>query len=443
MKKKNMLFSTKSYQYVCVFLVCYMIAINNIKNVFLSFVVIIAAFYFIKKSEYLLIPLYLSAIMGEYFVAISGVGISRILTTIFCFIVLLDGFINRQKYQISTIIALFVFSAFFLSSSVFSYRGEYLPALTMILNLLLLFCMYYIKIEDKDIRTYYETLIICVLIFSVYVAFETFGGHGAMQSNRLTFDESTNANMLGMALGQISVIITAAIMYSSRTTLRIVYLFCDLLVLTCLVMTGSRSALIGVIFAVFVVIVLNLFRKGSKCKSIVLIIGVVLMGGLIYNYIMSIDMEILSRFTINSVLETGGTGRTEVWKIVIKDILPKHLWFGVGFGDANVYDIVSRYTMHPHGSHNIFIAIFAQIGVVGGTVFILWLIWILISFCKAFLADNEMMIFPLLMIFQALGNGIGENIWTARYFWFNLGLGFVILHLERSHINMVKNNIKV
>lgn len=429
-----MLFSTKSYQYVCVFLVCYMIAINNMKNVFLSFAVIIVALYFIKKSEYLLIPLYLSAIMGEYFVAISGVGISRILTTIFCFIVLLDGFINRQKYQISTIIALFVFSAFFLISSIFSYRGEYLPALTMILNFLLLFCMYYIKIKEKDTETLYKTFIFCVLIFAIYIVFETFSGHGAMLSNRLTFDESTNANKLGMALGQISVIITAVIMSSSKTVFRIVSLLCDLLIIICLVMTGSRSALFGVIFAAFLVIVLNLFRKKSKYKSIVLIIGVVLMGGLIYNYIMSIDMEILSRFTINSVLETGGTGRTEVWRIIIKNILPKHFLFGVGFGDANVYDMVSHYTMHPHGSHNIFIAVIAEIGVVGGIAFISWLTWIIIKFCKFFLEENEMMILPLVMIFQALGNGIGENIWTTRYFWFDLGLGFVILHLKSRYI---------
>ncbi len=152
--------------------------------------------------------------------------------------------------------------------------------------------------------------------------------------------------------------------------------------LACLILTFSRSSWISLILALSVV---SLFNK--KYIKYALLISLVI--------IISDTLLKTGRSNISKVVEDSSfLYRLEIWKTSIK-IIKDHFINGIGFGTLNKYvaaysDIVSTKIEH---SHNLYIQIFVETGVLGFSIFIIFLMIILKKFKQRLLSkDNKIWI---------------------------------------------------
>jgi O-antigen ligase len=80
--------------------------------------------------------------------------------------------------------------------------------------------------------------------------------------------------------------------------------------------------------------------------------------------------NIIDRMTIQSVVETGGTGRWDIWKLMLNEVKSSQnkLILGRGFGDMNRIFLEGRWD--PAVAHNQLIQVLYNQGIVGLTAFL-------------------------------------------------------------------------
>ncbi len=77
----------------------------------------------------------------------------------------------------------------------------------------------------------------------------------------------------------------------------------------------------------------------------------------------------MSRFTIDSIIATGGTNRVSIWKAYFDYYFPSHWLFGIGFDPLNMYYAIEKYLKIGHGAHNLIIDIISVSGMFGLIIF--------------------------------------------------------------------------
>lgn len=406
-----------------ILLVVYMLLINNMKDSVLSLLAIVFSMLFILKPIYILPALFVSSLLGDYFVAFNGIGISRILVLVFIGGSLINCINEKRKLRLSHVLMLLVLCVFNIVSSATSITGILEPAMTMTLNLTLLFFMHY-TITD-DIHMFMKTMIIIMTILSLYIMYMITLGNGAtvmdLSISRIVIDESINANRLGMALAQlVSFFFGFAVVSRSKT----VYGFFCIINLINLVLTGSRSATLATIISIIIVIP---FISGKVYKKYFNIVIILLLLGGVYLAMQSYGVGVMDRFSIASIEESGGTGRTIIWEALLTNVIPAHLFFGVGLGGINIYNAITPYVDIAHGAHNIVISILTSTGIIGLVIYFTFFIKSLYTFIKS-IKKIKIIIIPLTMFLTSLVNGIGEDMYSNRFLWFNIGLGFMFIY---------------
>lgn len=140
-----------------------------------------------------------------------------------------------------------------------------------------------------------------------------------------------------------------------------------LLFLYLVFLTGSRGGLLAILGGMFAVFILYLKRnKNNKFWN--KLIKVILIGILMYLIVMfilnKINPELAVRFSIENVISSGGTGRTEIWKYYINLYGQSNLWyklFGYGLGSlSSIYRV----------AHNTWIESLLESGIIGSILLI-------------------------------------------------------------------------
>jgi O-antigen ligase len=417
--------STKFYSFLSVILIIYMILINNVQNSILSLITIMVSAIFIIKPLYILPPLFIASLMGEYFVAFQGIGMSRVMVIIFIIGSFIEFIKSSTKIKLRHVLFILFLVGFNFISAANSITGTIKPAITMALNIVMLFCFTYTKIDD--LGTYLKTMTMGSMILSIYIFIFVALGNAQLVSDRLVLDEAVNANQIGMALAQISAYIFGMLLVQKEKKLKFIYLFVIIINIINLFLTGSRSATFGYLATIIIVTFIEMFRVRSMNKKLptFAVITFLIVG--VYLGMSNSGLRVLQRFTITNVLESGGTGRTLIWESLSRYIIPANLWFGVGFGGQNVAIAVSPYIPVALGAHNIVMAIIVQTGIVGSTIYLSFFFKCIKDIFKGY-TKNYYLIIPLIMVLTAFLNGIGEDIFSERFLWFAIGLGFMFLN---------------
>lgn len=427
--KKN----TDFYPLLSIILIIYLIVINNVVNSLLSIIAIMIGAIFIINPLYILPPLFLSSLAGNYFVAFHGIGFSRILVIIFIIGSFLKFVTSNTKFKLSHVVFLFVICGFNFISAATSITGSITPALTMTLNIVMMFFMMYTQVDDLNM--FLKTFSISIFIFTLYITIKVILDDSITVNDkgidRLILDEELNANSVGMALAQMSAFIFGGLVLVKEKKKKIIYVAIILLNILNLILTGSRSAMIAIVASMVIVYFIGHFKlnKISK-KNFLFIIIFIFMVGLYYG-ISNSEIDIIQRFSIMNIIETRGTGRLIIWEALIKYVIPQHLWFGVGLGGENVFIAITPYIPVPHGAHNLILTIITETGIVGSILYFSFFFKSTKTILKNRLKTDYLMI-PLTMVLAAFVNGIGENIFTERYLWFGIGLGFMLLNNTRN-----------
>lgn len=366
---------------------------------------------------YLIPVLVISSLSGRYFDIGSGISISRVIGIFFVLGTIL--FYNRKltikKNHFIIIIVIFFLNLF---SSVFSITGTYVAFFQMLPNLAIaLICS---GMEFKDIRKITILLIISAAFSVIFIALSIKGNLVMIQAQRLTAEQGLNANRFAMMLAQLTAIMMAGFAITKQLKLKLILLPLIFISYFMLILSGSRSATIGITFS-SLIIFLFLFRKQRK-KVFISVVSLFLAGAFFYHFIVHLNIPFLNRFTLQNVIRSGGTGRFQIWMTLVPYNLIHHFFFGVGFGGGNVYELAYRHGLF-HAAHNFFIDLFLEVGIVGFLIYIYYFIKVGKIIRKKL--SNPLMLLPLWMFLTAVFNGIGETIFYDKLFWIGIALAWL------------------
>lgn len=123
----------------------------------------------------------------------------------------------------------------------------------------------------------------------------------------------------------------------------------------------------------------------------------------------------------------GSAGRAGIWQILIEHSIKPHPLTGSGFGSA--CDILQANGGHPIGAHNLLIGLLSDMGLIGLLLFGIPMAGLL---CRLLRRKDPAALLPLGMIVTGLITGVGENVYTERFLWYAAGLAMWLLSSPTS-----------
>lgn len=195
-----------------------------------------------------------------------------------------------------------------------------------------------------------------------------------------------------------------------------------LLYLFLILQTGSRGGLLAVGASVVVCIFFN--RKGTNAellKKIGYIVGILLAVIIALNFLPD---TLKNRFNYMEAIETGGTGRFDIWTRgleIFADSTLRRQMFGIGTGTITEVLLMTFYgTTAGYAMHNIYLETLVELGVVG---FLCYLNWIMKYMVSAY-RDRDKFAFAVIIGMMVLA--ISTSLHTFKPY-FNIMLMIVVL----------------
>lgn len=410
----------------------YLIAINTQKDSTLSIIAAIVVLPFLFRPEKFLPLVFACAINGEFFVAYEGISMARIYTVVFAAGTLIQIILKKRKVRWEDIVLYGFFAVFAFISAGTSYTGDITAAVSFILYLVMAFSLIYTPFDRKFF------LLSCSLIsfiLSVYYIVVLASGAGDSFLGRASVSDATNPNPLGMGIAQLVGFNFAGYFVAEKKLAKLLFVASAACNITSILFTGSRSALIGAFGGVVACLILITFGKSPEIRRINPLAAALFVVGCVIAYfvVLEIDPEVMKRFTVDNIKESGGTGRVDIWMVTMKKVFPKFPMFGLGFGGANLsLYLLANYGIR-HGAHNIFVAMISEMGIAGILIFIPYLIACYIKIIKTYRFDCSSLI-PFTMLTTIIFNGVGENTFGTRILWFAVGLCLMISRQKRENL---------
>ena len=141
-------------------------------------------------------------------------------------------------------------------------------------------------------------------------------------------------------------------------------------VLGAILLTGSRGALLMSVAELF--LWLLLVHKNGRGRGILLFL---LLLAALFLMEHRLSAELLSRFSWGSILTSGGSGRTKIWKASLARYFsgkPLPMLFGYGHGSfAQTVNYIGANRDYAYESHNVFINALIEGGLLGFTLLVL------------------------------------------------------------------------
>lgn len=315
----------------------------------------------IKKTYVFSLCIYLVALpLGAMSIGLIGSALKLI-----AILPVLLAITRIRKFYTSIPIKMYFIYMLICGISVF-YSLEISPALSKFSSILLLFlllassCCF--KYLCRDIAALKKALVwssriscILCLMFNNFV-------EGRMYFQNDIFSEDPNYFCAYLSFGAIYAV-EKIINNDEQVKYRILALIEIIVYLTVALLTGSRGGLLALLFGIILFIIFS----NKKIISFKTMLIIVIISLSLYIGTQFLSDDILARFTLQNVRETGGTGRTVIWKKAIKmfeksGVIRK--MFGQGIG--NTVAAWPRYGFFEmHVCHNMFIESLVEIGIIG------------------------------------------------------------------------------
>lgn len=158
----------------------------------------------------------------------------------------------------------------------------------------------------------------------------------------------------------------------NRSRLTPLYAALLLLTLYAVLTTGSRGGIIGIAAGIVVFVILGL--KSLKAKIATILIGIfcaVFAVGVIFPLL---PEDVRERYSVEAVVEDKGSGRFQIWQYLIEYTAekPERIIRGAGINSTAETLENSPLGMTARGAHNQFVQVFADQGVIGLGLFLIF-----------------------------------------------------------------------
>ena len=262
MKVKNNTLNTSEIiaAILSIVLVVLLLVAVQTNQLFVLLILLLACLYFINKPIWL-IPVYIiSSLSTTYFVASDGLGISRLIGFIIIFAGLIKLVKGKTQVNSNHFLFLIVILVYGLFSSLLSITGSIKPFISLIQNLFVLLLIS--TFTRVNIKLFSKVLVISSFFAIIALRIELNEVLADTYLSRLT-SEGENENRFAMMLAQlVSILIFGFLVAFKSKTWRFILLIGLIVGFFMLVLSGSRSALIGVLGASLIILFLyfrNLF----------------------------------------------------------------------------------------------------------------------------------------------------------------------------------------
>lgn len=421
-------------------LTCILMIINSViySSNILAILIIALSLYLLQKKEYLFPPLLISTYFQDagMLLFITSQRYFTLLFMLRLFIDLVIGGRKISKQQLDFVI-IFAFMAFQTIRVNISMELDFWIFFMNISCALLI-----TRLNPKYVRDCFDVVVVGIF-FSIICLLISFVSSRSIDSGNFSYLllEELNENVMGMALEQMGIILFAfSILYQvknkkiERNTCYIGVLLTFIL----LVATGSRGGLLGFFAGILVGIGVQLYiyRKNVKKYFLTLfgVLSLLLLGTFLFITFIMRNSQMLYRFDLSLLIESGGTGRMDIWRIVWSEGFLKHPILGIGVNSEQMIRFLYSHGNYHSGTHNMVLDIAARTGIVGIVVLGMFMIENVQTNIDRINKQMYYSIIPLLLFIGLFTNGVAENIWFYRFFWIVLGMTFWICNSDEGYI---------
>ncbi len=188
---------------------------------------------------------------------------------------------------------------------------------------------------------------------------------------------------------------------------------CELIIYIYIILaTGSRGGLLAVISMCSIIILLKNREEEKKYLWKRLVIIIFLFGGY-YFTIGYLDSSTISRFSLEAIKESNGTGRYDLWSDALNAFGNSNLLRKIfGYGTGSTIEITYLFPFRDHNViHNIFIENLIEIGITGLIIYI----YHVITFWIDSIRIKDVYIFSILVGMLVLS--LSTSIYAFKPYW--------------------------
>lgn len=280
----------------------------------------------------------------------------------------------------------------------------------------------------KDRRDIFHFCIFVGIVLSIMIIL----GRGiATASNTLdarsTIIIAGNAadeNNLAVSIGITALMALFLGIQSNKKIKKILYFLLVLIILLAILFTGSRGGLLA--FIVGAAVLIYKLNDGIKPSKIIGISVLFVILGFISQFFLSKDM--LTRFSVASVIEGKGTGRFTIWGNALKIFGESSLFrqlFGYGIGAFS--KVYGSYHVLAYAAHNDLFEVLIDLGILGLIVYLI----LLIRLYKISKSDPM----KLALLSMVLAASMSMEQLVKKMFWLAIYFVLVTTYDEEESIN--------
>lgn len=272
------------------------------------------------------------------------------------------------------------------------------------------------KIDDSDPLAFLPALASYVIFFFVLMVML----NPISDGERITFSYQVNANGFGFASALMTCIILLSLIIKKQKQ-RGLYITFSVLGFILVLLSGSRNSIIAVSFSIFLFYITN-SRRQNKIGLILKLLTITMafmFAGYFVTSTIGLDM---SRFSIESVIDSKGSNRMNIWSEIIPFIVAGYLWWGYGPGKAGSTETLTTLVHREYNStHNTFVESFSETGLIGFVVFMVIIIYTYVNYHKLVKAKSQWGIAYGMFVFILFAS-IGESYFNDVLLWMIIGL---------------------
>ena len=233
---------------------------------------------------------------------------------------------------------------------------------------------YTTKELDRLFSFYIEAAFLVAVILFVQ-RYDFYGGGNTRHSIKLLSHEPFDPNFLAAYLVAPSIIAYSKML----NKFKMIYLIAFLVIFAGILYTSSRGATIGFVLGAGIV-TFDFFKGKKKIRKIIILFMVLIIGFFIVEEYL--PKTSLSRIVnVSSYQDTSNAKRLLDWKYGVEAFLKKPFF---GYGIQGEMSIIQRVIGVKYISHNTFIALLLQFGIVGFGIFLFCLFKSLIKLSTLF-----------------------------------------------------------
>lgn len=268
-----------------------------------------------------------------------------------------------------------------------------------------------ISYAEKDIKFVNNSFIYTCVICSIIVLVNNLIFNKTIFAITSLFGYQIDKNFFSNFICLAAILSFRNILYGKS---KVKYIICFSLMSLCIIFCNSRSSILALIVGVLFSIIIYLKDKITVRKLIVSILLCCIAIFVAMNVIKIIPKWMYDRYFVSSYKDNSNTDRISMWRNALQGFYNQPI---LGFGPGNLPSI-PEYSITSFGrkietntiSHNTYIDVLVNGGIVGTSIFIIFLFCI---FKDTFKYDKSLIPLVLILIFVSFIVGAGKSV----FFW--------------------------